>query len=326
MGWSSVTKHDAFLSYNSKDYWAVEELARRLREEGLELYLDDWEMDPGRLVQPDLIAALTSSRNCVVFPGPHGLGRWQDLELQATIKRLVEYRREPAEESFRVVRVLLPGFQLPPRDELQSLGFLSLLPRVEFLKSLDDERVFRRLVWAITGRKPRENEIGPDGPSPYQGLESFGPKQAGFFFGREDLTSRLVSAVKRSVEKEDGVRFLAVLGPSGNGKTSLVMAGLLPWLTKGAIPGSESWPVAVLMPGAKPLESLASAVVPPLRMIRPDPGLSDLDEVRNLLRHLGSGEPEAPTTLNRYVSQKFLEHGGSRRLVIVVDRFEELFT
>ena len=179
-------KYDAFLSYNSKDHWAVEALANRLKGEPLRVYFDQWGMDPGCLVQPDLIAALTQSRCCVLFLGPHGLGPWQDLELQGAIKRLVEERRdlETGRETFRVVRILLPGFQLPPKDELATLGFLAPFPRVQFFRSIDDEHTFRRLVWGITGRKPHRDEARvDDGRRPYQGLHSFGPDQADFFFG-----------------------------------------------------------------------------------------------------------------------------------------------
>ncbi len=170
MGESSVTKYDAFLSYNSRDSQAVKELARRLEDEGLKLYFDEWEMEPGRLVQSDLIRALGSSRCCVVFVGPHGLGPWQDLESQGAVKLLVDERRDRpgGEEWFRVVRVLLPGFQLPPRDELAALGFLSLLPRVQFLKSVDDEGAFRHLVWGITGAshaKPKSSRMTAAAPT-----------------------------------------------------------------------------------------------------------------------------------------------------------------
>ena len=57
------------------------------------------------------------------------------------------------------------------------------------------------------------------------------------------------------------MRFLGVLGPSGSGKSSVVLAGLVPRLMGRAIEGSERWPVAILRPGDDPLKNLAAGVV-----------------------------------------------------------------
>ncbi|MGI9624735.1 MAG: protein kinase domain-containing protein, partial [Acidimicrobiales bacterium] len=74
--------------------------------------------------------------------------------------------------------------------------------------------------------------------NPYKGLSAFDEGDAGEFFGRERLVDELVSGL--GVEGEAG-RFLAVVGPSGSGKSSVVRAGLLPSLRSGAVPGSEGW-------------------------------------------------------------------------------------
>jgi WD40 repeat protein len=79
-----------------------------------------------------------------------------------------------------------------------------------------------------------------DSRSPFRGLESFHPEDKGFFFGRESLTKKLVGKINSHP-------FLAILGASGSGKSSLVMAGLIPSL------GSE---YVIFRPGTNPLESL----------------------------------------------------------------------
>lgn len=71
------TRYHAFLSYNSQDRSAVQEVARRLKGDGLSLYLEEWELLPGREFQPALAEALHESKTCVVFLGPNGLGPWQ---------------------------------------------------------------------------------------------------------------------------------------------------------------------------------------------------------------------------------------------------------
>ena len=68
---------------------------------------------------------------------------------------------------------------------------------------------------------------------PFRGLEVFDEDHAEFFFGREALTPHLVDQLR-----ED--RFLAVLGPSGSGKSSVVRAGLVPQVRRGVLPGQRA--------------------------------------------------------------------------------------
>src|SRR5215467_13850224 len=89
---------------------------------------------------------------------------------------------------------------------------------------------------------------------PYPGLRPFQPHEADIFFGREAHTDRLLEILQRE-------HFLAVIGPSGSGKSSLVRAGLLPGLRLGALGSGSDWRIAVLRPGDQPVRSLASALL-----------------------------------------------------------------
>jgi energy-coupling factor transporter ATP-binding protein EcfA2 len=91
------------------------------------------------------------------------------------------------------------------------------------------------------------------GVCPYKGLGTFEESDAAYFFGREQLVGELAA---RSV----GVGLLGVVGPSGSGKSSLVLAGLLPSLAAGLLPGSERWGRTVLRPGARPMAELDRAL------------------------------------------------------------------
>ncbi|MCQ8768128.1 hypothetical protein NQU37_26595, partial [Escherichia coli] len=71
------------------------------------------------------------------------------------------------------------------------------------------------------------------------------------------------------VEKAAAAPFLAVLGPSGSGKSSVVLAGLLPALKQGKLPGREGGRYATIRPGARPLDALAAALAT-LRGANPD--------------------------------------------------------
>lgn len=95
--------------------------------------------------------------------------------------------------------------------------------------------------------------------NPYRGLAPFDEHDRELFFGRESLTDTLTGQL-RKIGRDGGPRFLAVIGPSGSGKSSLVRAGLLPDLRDGALPGSEAWPIAVVTPGADPIASLDQAL------------------------------------------------------------------
>src|SRR5690606_6998244 len=73
------------------------------------------------------------------------------------------------------------------------------------------------------------------------------------FFGRDDEVAALLTRVAND-------RLVAVVGSSGTGKSSLVRAGLVAALRRGALPGSAAWPVSVFTPGRRPVLELAAAV------------------------------------------------------------------
>jgi WD40 repeat protein/DNA-binding SARP family transcriptional activator len=145
----------------------------------------------------------------------------------------------------------------------------------------------------------------PDERNPYKGLRAFTEADAGDFFGREELIQRLLTRLNDPVP---GARFLAVVGPSGSGKSSVVRAGLVPALRRGGMPTSKQVVVADLFPGRHPLDELESAI---LRVAtRPPTRLGDLlrDGPRGLLE---AADRIAPA---------------DAELLLVVDQFEELFT
>ena len=94
-------------------------------------------------------------------------------------------------------------------------------------------------------------ESGTPAVCPYKGLATFGAEDAEYFFGREQLVAELVSRLV-------GAPLLAVVGPSGSGKSSVLRAGLLPALAGGVLPGS-----AELDAGADPTRSTATARASP---------------------------------------------------------------
>ena len=76
--------------------------------------------------------------------------------------------------------------------------------------------------------------------NPYKGLRPFTEADAVDFFGRDELVARLLKKLSPGDELQAPARFLAVVGPSGSGKSSMVKAGLIPVIRKGTIPGYQN--------------------------------------------------------------------------------------
>jgi hypothetical protein len=295
-----MAHYDVFLSHNSADKPAVEELARRLAKEGLQPWLDKWNLIPGEPWQAAIEDALRDCATCAVFIGPSGAGPWQNEEMRAAIDRRVG----ESQGDFRVIPVLLPGAERGERGRLPT--FLVATTWVEFRRSLDDEDAFHRLVCGIRGIEPGPGPGGAicEGECPYRGLRFFDVEHTPFFFGREALTGWLLDALRGDN------RFLAILGPSGSGKSSLARAGLLAALKQGEIEGSARWPVVISRPGPDPLESLAVAL---------SPYTADVLDLAGKLR-----EDERRLHITARVALR--DAPPEQRLVVLVDQFEEVFT
>src|SRR5262249_39450442 len=123
-----------------------------------------------------------------------------------------------------------------------------------------------------TGRTPRHSStlVTLDAPNPYKGLRPFTEADAAEFFGRDRLGAELVAPP--APPRTDG-RLLRVVGPSGCGKSSVVRAGLVPALRRGAVAGSSSWYSVEMVPSSHPFEELEAsllriAVNPPDHLLR----------------------------------------------------------
>ncbi len=148
----------------------------------------------------------------------------------------------------------------------------------------------------LTGEREKiKQAVLMAGVCPYKGLESFdfNSEDAQYFYGRTALTDELLERVRRS-------NFLAVMGASGSGKSSLVKAGLLYQLQLGKrLGGSENWRLAIFRPGKRPLSNLAQVFT------------------ADSISLLAKGAQGLVELINKVKES---------RLVLVVDQFEEVFT
>jgi tetratricopeptide (TPR) repeat protein len=297
---------DVFLSYGRSDAQAVESIAARLVDEAnLRPFLDAWHLIPGEPWQEELESALDRSQTCAVFIGPVGLGSWENEEMRSALDTRVKH------SGFRIIPVLLPGATMPERGGLPR--FLSRLTWVDFRgpQGLQDADAFGRLLAGIRGESPGR----PRGIAaiqivecPYRGLQVFDENDARFFFGREAVVQQLIEALRSK-------RFLAVVGPSGSGKSSVVRAGLLPQLRSGALPSSAEWRYFVLRPGAHPLEELA------LSLAQANPDQQTSARALDLLNAFKADERALHLTVRLLTNQ-----AREGRCCLVIDQFEEVFT
>lgn len=189
---------------------------------------------------------------------------------------------------------------------------------VRLLRKLENAPTRSVDIASSSGVVTIEREPWPLGKSPFPGLRSFTETDADIFFGRGRETDVLL----RRIAAE---RFLAVVGASGSGKSSLVGAGLVPRLRANAISddttGSKDWFIVTLKPGKAPFEALAAALMDTLPTLVSSPRTyaRELEEFTTDLR-------EKPDRLVKTISYALKGEKSWTEVLIFIDQFEELFT
>jgi WD40 repeat protein len=187
---------------------------------------------------------------------------------------------------------------------------------------------YNRLTWTDGVAPPPLASVSGVVDSPYRGLSAFEEQDAAFFFGREAAATQVLERMSRLLQ---GLGLLVVSGVSGAGKSSLLRAGVLPRIRGAGLasaPGSAAWPCLVFTPTRAPLDELAVRVAvlagadaaTVRRGLDTDPdGFALTSRQAALTRPPGpAGDPEGPVP-GRHQLQR-------RRLLLVVDQFEQLFT
>jgi WD40 repeat protein len=296
----SDRRFDVFFGYNSKDREAVMSVfkALRRRKRQLKIFLDQEFLGPGDVWQPVLEEVLLSCRAAVVFLGPNGAGRWQSFEIQVAIDR------QTRDQNFLLIPVLLPGVEAPEALSAR-YTFLDLRAGIDNRKAIG--ALAARLTLSDLEAEEQTRRLSL-ADRPYRGLSAFRVEDAPFFFGQEEDLDRLEEAV-------DSQNVVALVGPSGSGKSSLVQAGLIPSLKRDA---EQRWHVVVLRPSDRPLHALASAFVP---LIEP---LRSLDSLETIA--LWSDRLSGDFSLRDLVDRVLDDQDASARMLLVIDQWEELYT
>lgn len=150
-------------------------------------------------------------------------------------------------------------------------------------------------------RVPSLSDDAPaPGEAPFKGLQYFDVADSSIFFGRNGLTKMLLERIRTQ-------RFLAVVGASGSGKSSIVRAGVV-----AALLDQPDWRIHIVTPTSQPLETLALA-------------LTSESESVSAAKTLREDMRRDPESLHLY-ARRLMSDDSKARMLLVVDQFEELFT
>ena len=295
------TTYDVFLSYNNRDRAAVESVAQKLKNCGLEVFLDRWYLIAGIPWPQHIANILNTCRAAAIFVGPDGMGPWQQREQDLALNRQAQ------NPSFPVIPVLLPGSDPP-------LGFLALNTWIDMREGIENDRLIALFSAAIKAKSladiPQTVAATISDICPYRGLQFFREEDAAFFFGRDTFVMRLEKAVNRQ-------SLIAVVGASGSGKSSVVRAGLVPRLRTKDV--GKVWEIATLIPGDRPVQSLAAVLISLLEQ-----DSSEIDRLRET-RKLAESLLRKEVRLRDVISRALEKQPGTDRLMLVVDQWEEIY-
>ena len=285
---SEVIRHryDATIWCDDDSRDESEKLAYLLEKtHDLKLWLVWRQTEPGETPTQAYARALSESGCLLVCTS--GKWPWLDEEVRHELEHTIENQR--------VIPVLLKD-ALPPNRESELPAFLRRRAWAR-IAHVSDPVDLERLACAIRGQRMEITKFEPTETCPFKGLEAFTEEDAHFFFGRGAIIQRLNEHINQH-------RFLAVLGPSGSGKSSVVQAGLLPKLREqGFIP-------TLLTPASHPLIELAYA----LFKLWPDEQTRENPEV--MLQRLKAGDEAL------YFILREIRESGAGSICLVVDQFE----
>jgi hypothetical protein len=271
---SSGFLYDLFVVHAAADEWFVK--AYLLDRLGLapDRVLTPKTMELGRFMISEIERGVQSSRvTIVVLSFAYIDDHWSEFGEQ-----IAAHASLARDGSRTLLPLLLQDCEIPPH--IAALTLLDFRNPVRDTWEAEIDRLRRYL-----GRPPAPER---DLQCPYPGMRPFTQVDAGRFFGRDPELDRMLRRLRR------GVREIYVIGASGSGKSSLILAGFAPRLARG-VEGLPRFHVRSFRPGARPLDRLAAAL---------------------------DGEPDH---LQAAVDALLARNGPAGSLLLVIDQLEELF-
>lgn len=306
-----------FLSYSHNDRAAAASLVRALEQAGLAVFKDDASLRSGDRWLSKLQQAINGCGAFVVLVGRDGVQRWVGAEVEVALCRHLSPHDD--QDRLPIFPVLL-GDAAP--ESLPPFLALFQITRWDGVAALPDD-----LVDALRARQSRFDAGPAVEGCPFLGLSAFTRNDARLFFGRRLETLEALAGLGDQTESNPEClagcggsaykRWLQIEGNSGAGKSSLVQAGMVPMIERGALwsrTGIESWRIlGPMMPGRQPVEKLAEVL---------ERGLVAEPSRRDTLGRLQRLEKD-----ERALAFALREQGAEKTaFLLIVDQFEELFT
>jgi WD40 repeat protein len=292
-----------FISHSSSDLAATKRVVERLAAEGFAALFLDFDpvdgMPAGRAWESELYAQLRKADGVIFLASAASVAsQWcfAEISLARSLGK--------------------PVFPI----RLEAGVRLGLLSDVQWIDLVEGETAFARLRAGLrrAGLDPADSFAWDPTRSPYPGLESFSGDDAAVFFGRDHEIARLLELLQPTLQHGAG-RFVALVGPSGSGKSSLLRAGLLPRLER----LNSRWVVLPpLVPGQQPTRNLARCVAGAFAARgRPRP----LEDIAATLGRGGAGLVEVAGELGQ-LAVRGGAASGRVSVLVVIDQAEELLT
>lgn len=295
-----------FISYAGDDRFIAEKISRNLPEEKFESYFRPRKAVSGEDFRAEIKSAISSCEGVIflISASFFKTGSFTLTELQ-----FVEDKWD--KPGNHLLPVLLPGtidIKEIPSPYLSDMHIFE--PEGDVVSAVCHEAEKK---WFSTKEQPESkidivNYTSPkssdqENENPYRALDHFGPNHAKYFFGRKSFVSKLIEKVSRQ-------NFVAILGASGTGKSSVVLAGLVPELHKE--PYSDWKFTYFRLWNDSPLQALTKALFPLCTGINQE----------DLLTKLKQGqENKDPKVLGEIL----VEIQCKNSLLLVADQFEEVF-
>ena len=287
-----------FISHSSVDHTAALEVKGRLQAQGYQgIFLD---FDP--------INGIPAGRS------------WEK-ELYSPLRRcgavILLASRASVQSEWCFAEVCLarsldrPVFQL----SLDGESRFPLLAAEQAINLLEGDAAYLRLWRGLkaAGVDPSDSFSFPLNREVYPGLRPFEAEDAAAFFGRRDEIEQLNDLLHPTLQREPG-RVVAIIGPSGSGKSSLLNAGLLPRLNRRDSP----WIIVpTMLPGPHPLTSLARSLA------RAYQQLGDTRDWADIETTISNGNGALRGVTRRPVRP---EQTDRSRVLLVINQAEELLT
>src|SRR2546421_6621849 len=252
------TRPFVFISYSHADGECVTRLKTDLQDQGINIWIDQEGLQPGtRDWEEALRMAIRGAYAVLLIASPKARS---SLYVKDELRIAEMY-------NLAVYPVWVVGTQW---IDAVPMGWGGM----QYIDAREPryQRALREIVTVLTKPLSQTSSMPTKAPepdfeprNPYKGLRAFTSADTHDFFGRERLIKELADAVEEILiaekKSKQSTRLLAVVGPSGSGKSSVMMAALLPRLQAGKLAGSKEWIyLGPIVPGVRPIEYLTLAL------------------------------------------------------------------